>query len=112
WDRWYFGTDTRADALLAGCLVAVVLTHARGRIPARAARVLRVGTIVGLVGATLIIWRAQVFTSTWVPNWGVLAFEACIAVVIAGLVTSPRTAVARVLAIPPLVWIGRRSYAI
>jgi peptidoglycan/LPS O-acetylase OafA/YrhL len=47
-----------------------------------------------------------------VPNWGVLAFEACIAVVIAGLVTSPRTAVARVLAIPPLVWIGRRSYAI
>jgi peptidoglycan/LPS O-acetylase OafA/YrhL len=112
WDRWYFGTDTRADALLAGCFVAVVLAYTRGRIPARATRALRIGTVPALLGALLIIWRAEVFTSGWVPNWGVLAFEVCIAVVIAGLITSPRSGAGQVLAIPPLVWIGRRSYAI
>jgi peptidoglycan/LPS O-acetylase OafA/YrhL len=112
WDRWYFGTDTRADALLAGCFVAVALVMIRERTPDVATRVLRFAPVIGLLGVAIIVWRAEVFTSGWVPNWGVLVFEVCIALVIAGLVTAPYSVIAHALALSPLVWIGRRSYAI
>jgi peptidoglycan/LPS O-acetylase OafA/YrhL len=112
WDRWYFGTDTRADALLAGCFVAVALVSLRRYPHPAATRLLRLAAPIALIGAAIIAWRAEVFTSGWVPDWGVLVFEACMALVIAGLVTAPHHVLARVLAVPPLVWIGRRSYAI
>src|SRR5882724_4329997 len=35
WDRWYFGTDMRADALLVGCLAAIALSSLRPRLTRR-----------------------------------------------------------------------------
>jgi peptidoglycan/LPS O-acetylase OafA/YrhL len=67
---------------------------------------------VALVGCAVIVWQAVVVMSGWLPVWGILALELGVAVVIAGLVAAPRGPLALVLALPPLAWLGRRSYAI
>jgi peptidoglycan/LPS O-acetylase OafA/YrhL len=112
WNRIYFGSDTRADALLVGCLTAIVLFWALPRLGARARVRLSAAAGVALIGCALIIWKAVVVKSGWLPVWGILALEVGVAVVIAGLVAAPRNPLARVLALAPLAWLGRRSYAV
>jgi peptidoglycan/LPS O-acetylase OafA/YrhL len=111
WDRVYFGSDTRAETLLVGALLAVVLTlgvrHVR-RVPL--VPMIGIG-IVGVLVAAAVVDRAK-FGTQWLPVWGTLALEAGIVAVIASVVVAPRAHLARVLALPPLVWLGRRSYAI
>jgi peptidoglycan/LPS O-acetylase OafA/YrhL len=112
WDRIYFGSDTRADALLVGCLVAIVLFWVLPRLGARARVRLSAAAVLALVGCGVIVWRAVVVMSGWLPVWGILALELGVAVVIAGLVAAPRYPLALVLSLGPLAWLGRRSYAI
>jgi peptidoglycan/LPS O-acetylase OafA/YrhL len=112
WNRIYFGSDTRADALLVGCLTAIVLFWVLPRLGARARVRLSAAAGVALVGCAVIVWQAVVVMSGWLPVWGILALELGVAVVIAGLVAAPRGPLALVLALPPLAWLGRRSYAI
>jgi peptidoglycan/LPS O-acetylase OafA/YrhL len=112
WNRWYFGSDTRADALLAGCLTAIVLFWLLPKLGARARMRLSAACVIAFIGCGLIVWRAVVVVSGWLPDWGILALELCVAVVIAGVVAAPRSPIARVLALGPLAWLGRRSYAV
>jgi peptidoglycan/LPS O-acetylase OafA/YrhL len=112
WNRVYFGSDMRADALLVGCLTAIVLVVMLPRMSSRARTRLSALAIVAMLGAALIVSKAIVTVSGWLPEWGMVAFEVCIAVLVAGLVAAPRTLLARLLTLPPLPWIGRRSYAI
>jgi peptidoglycan/LPS O-acetylase OafA/YrhL len=112
WNRIYFGSDTRADALLAGCLTAIVLFWLLPKLGARARMRLSAACVVALVACGIIVWRAVVVLSGWLPLWGILALELSVAVVIAGLVAAPRSPLARVLALGPLAWLGRRSYAV
>jgi peptidoglycan/LPS O-acetylase OafA/YrhL len=112
WNRWYFGSDTRADALLVGCLTAIVLFAVLPRLGARARMRLSAAAGVAFVACGIIVWRAVVVLSGWLPAWGILALEVGVAVLIAGLVAAPRGPLARLLALPPLAWLGRRSYAV
>jgi peptidoglycan/LPS O-acetylase OafA/YrhL len=112
WNRFYFGSDTRADALLAGCLTAIVLVWLLPRLGARARMRLSAASGVAFVVCGIIVWRAVVVLSGWLPLWGILALELAVSVLIAGLVAAPRGPLARLLALPPLAWLGRRSYAI
>jgi peptidoglycan/LPS O-acetylase OafA/YrhL len=112
WNRFYFGSDTRADALLAGCLTAILLVWLLPRLGARARMRLSAAAGVAFVVCGIIVWRAVVVLSGWLPVWGILALELSVAVLIAGLVAAPRGPLARLLALPPLAWLGRRSYAI
>jgi peptidoglycan/LPS O-acetylase OafA/YrhL len=112
WNRWYFGSDTRADALLAGCLTAIVLFWLLPRLGARARMRLSAACVVAFIGCGIIVWRAVVVMSGWLPLWGILVLEICVSVVIAGLVAGPRGPLARLLGIGPLAWLGRRSYAV
>jgi peptidoglycan/LPS O-acetylase OafA/YrhL len=112
WNRWYFGSDTRADALLAGCLTAIVLFWLLPKLGARARMRLSAACVLAFIICGIIVWRAVVVLSGWLPDWGILALELCVAVVIAGLVAAPRSPIARLLALGPLAWLGRRSYAI
>jgi peptidoglycan/LPS O-acetylase OafA/YrhL len=112
WNRFYFGSDTRADALLVGCLTAIVLFWLLPRLGARARVRLSAAAGLALVGCAVIVWQSVVVISGWLPVWGILALELGVAVVIAGLVAAPRGPLALVLALPPLAWLGRRSYAI
>lgn len=112
WDRIYFGSDTRADALLVGALTAILLFWLVPRLGPRASIWFATASALALVVSSLIVLHAKVFVSGWLPEWGFLAFEVSIAVLVAGLVVLPRSPLARACAFVPLVWLGRRSYAI
>ncbi len=112
WNRWYFGTDTRADALLLGCVAAVLFVQLARRRPGRGLVVGASGVAV-LAGAGVGVIVAQAaIPAGWVPDWGLFLFESCVALTVLGLALAPRAPLARVLSLAPLVWLGRRSYAV
>jgi peptidoglycan/LPS O-acetylase OafA/YrhL len=112
WNRIYLGSDTRADALLVGCLTALLLFWFLPRPDARTRVSLGLAAAVALVAAGLIVSHAVIIESGWLPNWGFLVFAVCVAVVIAALVAAPGGPLASVFGLAPLAWLGRRSYAI
>ncbi|WP_250002962.1 acyltransferase family protein [Actinoplanes sp. M2I2] len=135
-DRAYYGTDTRAMALLIGAALAVVLSGGRVRSDKRLVSSGRVrfggGRMGGLarfggrrVGGRLLGALAAV--GAGVTGWlwvtadgadprlyrGELVIAAlAVAAVLAHAVVSPRSPTARLLALPPLVWLGRISYGV
>jgi peptidoglycan/LPS O-acetylase OafA/YrhL len=112
WNRWYFGTDTRADALLIGCAVAALFVHLARRPPsARVARVAAIVVVVPAVVAGVVVAKAAILDG-WVPDWGLFLLECSVGLTVLGVVLSPSGLLTRVLSFRPFVWIGRRSYAI
>jgi peptidoglycan/LPS O-acetylase OafA/YrhL len=101
-DRAYFGTDTRAQALLIG---GVFAARALSRwVPAAAAT----------LGAPLFLFalvRAD-GSDAWLYRGGFLLVALAVAGVIAYAVTSPRGLIARFLALSALVWVGQISYGL
>lgn len=112
--RLYNGTDTRADQLLAGAVLAVVL----GRLaPAdRRRELLRVWAgrlcwpaivVLGLiVGRMPITGDDGIWTSLWYTI-GLSGTALLSAIVIAALQLRPTGLLSRLLSAAPLVWIGR-----
>jgi peptidoglycan/LPS O-acetylase OafA/YrhL len=106
--RLYYGTDTRADSLLIGG--AVGICYASGWL-ARARRWLPALAPV----AALVILAAFGFAhrdSARLYLGGLTAFAIVVATLIGGLALAPANPVGRVLALAPMVWIGRISYGI
>jgi peptidoglycan/LPS O-acetylase OafA/YrhL len=111
WNRWYFGSDTHADALLIGCVAATLLIHFKPRITPSLRTLHAAAAATAFVASGAIIASARIL-SGWVADWGLLALECCVAVVIVGLVVAPAAPLPRILGLAPLRWMGRRSYAI
>ncbi len=106
YDRTYYGTDTRADALLTGCLLAVVANPVLDRVRLR----LRGALATLLVGGLLVVGGEQlpeVLAATvgqTLQNIGLLlAFAAILSV--------PRSLPGRLLEWRPLVRLGVLSYS-
>lgn len=97
--RVYFGSDTRADGLLVGCALAILLhSGVQLRVPAKVA----VGVAAAGLAALAVSgsdWVVAVATPTAVPWITVL--------LLLHALTSPRW-----LCGPVLGWFGRRSYGI
>lgn len=117
-DRLYYGTDTRAQALLVGSLLGALASRRDWRVvPAGWAATRRghaVGAILGLSGAGTLLW-------CWHDVGGQDAFlyeggfflVALAAGAVITCVTSWRaSALARVLSLQPLTYIGRISYGL
>ncbi|WP_344318793.1 acyltransferase family protein, partial [Actinocatenispora thailandica] len=119
--RAYYGTDTRAVALLTGCALAVLLQH---RMPAanadrhrRAGRrrvehpLLGAATVLAVLG---LCWAASHATGAtdWQYRGGFAAIAVAVAVVIAHAVLSPGSPTAWVLSRWPMVALGRISYGV
>ncbi|MEU6348991.1 acyltransferase [Streptomyces sp. NPDC047072] len=112
--RIYNGTDTRADELLAGALVAVALARLRSDDP----RLARLRTWAGRLALpalgllALVAWRVPVtgdagaFTAGWYTV-GFLAVATVSATLVAGLELRPDSRLSGVLALKPLSWVGR-----
>ncbi|MFD8817792.1 acyltransferase family protein, partial [Streptomyces sp. NPDC059627] len=111
--RIYNGPDTRADQLLVGALLALVLARLRADDPRLALLRRWAGRLclpaLALLG--LVAWRIPITgTSGWSPVWytaGFLAAAVLSACVIAALDLCPRSWPARVLSLSAPAWVGR-----
>jgi peptidoglycan/LPS O-acetylase OafA/YrhL len=105
-DRAYFGTDSRAQALLIGCALAVVLS--RWSLPVRP---IAVAAAVGLL-VDAWIWSHAHGTDGWLFHGGLLVDALAVAAVLAFVTLRPSGWLGRCLAVAPLVWLGRISYGV
>jgi peptidoglycan/LPS O-acetylase OafA/YrhL len=109
--RLYNGTDSRADSLLVGCVVAVAMM--RLDLPRviggpRAARWLACAGGIALAG---LMVSQPLQWSGYYLGWFFLVALAAAALVL-GVLTNPDWVFTRVLSWGPLVWIGRLSYSL
>ena len=111
WNRVYFGTDTRAFAILAGAAVAASTARFGPVSDGRPRRVLEIGGLAsaGVLGAA---WVALDGASWLAHHGGLVACSVAGAVVIAAVVHPTRGPLARVFSFPPLRWMGLISYGI
>jgi peptidoglycan/LPS O-acetylase OafA/YrhL/lysophospholipase L1-like esterase len=109
--RAYYGTDTRAQALLVGAALATAFarwgpfTRARGRV------VSAYLAIAGAFGTALLWWRVSDISSIAFDGGFLLASLAAAAIV-CGAVEAPQGIVGTLLAIRPIRALGRISYGV
>jgi peptidoglycan/LPS O-acetylase OafA/YrhL/lysophospholipase L1-like esterase len=107
--RVYYGTDTRAQTILVGALLAVALRHQRFD-----GRAVRTTTWIGtasLVGVVLCF--ARVSQTSWVLYHGGSLLFACLVVPVVVMAVGPAGGLAvRILTLAPLRWVGRVSYGL
>ena len=117
--RLYFGTDTHAQSILVGSVLACTLTLIQrhrglgGMAPTAVSRPARVGlTALGLAGAagTLVLAVTQSGTSPFLYRGGFLVSALCAAALIAGAVCVTGGPIAWVLSVRPMAWVGTVSY--
>ncbi|MEU9916343.1 acyltransferase [Streptomyces sp. NPDC051001] len=111
--RIYNGPDTRADQLLVGALLALVLARLRADDPRLALLRRWAGRLCGpaLALLGLIAWQIPITgASGWNPIWytvGFLATAVVSATVVAALDLCPRSWPARLLSTSAPAWVGR-----
>ncbi len=110
--RAYYGTDTRAQALLVGAAIAVGLTL-WGQ-ASRRPRCVRLASGLALAGVagTAALWATTAETSTFAFRGGFLTASLAAGAVVLGCVVAPRSLVVRLLELRPLPQLGRISYGI
>ncbi len=125
--RAYYGTDTRAQALLIGAALAIVLAHPlprrrRGLVPTKTlvrtvhlGAAARTGLVVvgglGLAGVLVLAGTVD-STSTWIYRGGFTLVALATAAVIACVALVPGSPWARVLSLRPVRYVGAISYGL
>jgi peptidoglycan/LPS O-acetylase OafA/YrhL len=115
-NRAYFGTDTRAQAILIGCALALLLnllgSRAQGADRRRRHPILGAFALAAAAGLGALVNKAD-GTAAWMyRDAGLTAAAVAVAVLIAHAVVSPDSPTARLLSLAPLVWLGRISYGV
>ncbi|WP_022917702.1 acyltransferase family protein [Ruania albidiflava] len=110
--RVYYGTDTHAFGLMIGAAMAISAASQSWNIfqvrwYARARVLLGIAGLVGLVA--LMLWLDP--TNSFAYRGGILLASLCTAAII-GSFPGQRNLVQAFFDLPPLVWIGQRSYGI
>ena len=109
--RVYEGTDTRAAGLLIGAALAMLWPSAKaGRTKRRVAWFLDVPALAGLAVIVLMTWRVGQY-SPFLYQGGIVLLSLATAAAVAA-VACPASIVGAALGVPPLRWIGVRSYGI
>ncbi len=109
--RVYYGTDTRAQSLLVGAVLAMLLAW-HGPLRAGAARLLlQFAAIAGAI-FTGWLWASASDDSTLLYRGGLLVSAIAIAVIIAAVVQPQRGPLGRLLSLSPLRGLGRISYGV
>ncbi|HKF91016.1 MAG TPA: acyltransferase family protein [Acidimicrobiia bacterium] len=118
--RVYYGTDTRAQALLIGAAFAFLLAHPRRRSRRRRPRPARdVASLIGLECAGVLavvylgwLWTHVADTSTWLYTGGFLVEGLAVAALIAAATRPYSPILGPVLSLAPLRAIGWISYGL
>ena len=110
--RAYYGTDTRAQALLVGAAIAIGLTLWRDGSTRRwFTRTASVLAVFGIAG-TAALWCTTSETSTFAFSGGFLVASFLAGAVVLGCAVAPRSLAVRLLELPPLPQWGRISYGV
>jgi peptidoglycan/LPS O-acetylase OafA/YrhL/lysophospholipase L1-like esterase len=109
--RVYYGTDTRAQSLLMGALLALSLTRLRRPLGPNSTRALHGGALVAA------LWLGWIWTHTseeagWLYRGGFTLCALLVAVVIASVTRPAPGPLGALLSLPPLRWIGEISYGL
>ncbi|MDQ2651015.1 MAG: acyltransferase [Actinomycetota bacterium] len=107
--RAYYGTDTRASAVLVGGLSALLLRRWRGSGGTGVPEWVRLAAPTAALALTAG-WLWAEGTSVWLYQWGFPLFGAAAAVVVIWAATASDAA-SRALAAPVLTYLGTISYA-
>ncbi|MCP2322282.1 peptidoglycan/LPS O-acetylase OafA/YrhL [Hamadaea flava] len=109
--RAYFGTDTRAQALLIGCALALVL---RARGPSAGPRIQWVSGVAAALGLVItgFLWAYGDGTQAWLYRGGLTLGAIGVAAVLWHVSVVPAGTLSRVLSVAPLVMIGQISYGL
>ncbi|HEY7173680.1 MAG TPA: acyltransferase family protein, partial [Micromonosporaceae bacterium] len=115
-NRSYYGTDTRAEALLVGAALAAILAPTSNEPQPKhrgASRHLFLGLLAAIGAVTTVwMWHYAADTDSWMYHGGLAAIAIATAFIIVHAVVSPDSPTARFLALAPLVWLGRISYGV
>ena len=109
--RVFYGTDTRAQSLLVGALLAMLLLE-RGPVRSTAGRLMLQGGAVLCVVFIGLVWARAGDDSVLLYRGGFLVLGIAVAVVIAASVQPGAGVVGRVLSSPPLRGLGLISYGV
>jgi peptidoglycan/LPS O-acetylase OafA/YrhL len=110
--RAYYGTDTRAQALLVGAAIAIGLTLWKDGSARRwFTRFAGVLALAGVAG-TAALWATTSETSTFAFSGGFMVASLAAGAVVLGCATAPRSIVVWLLELPPLPQWGRISYGV
>jgi len=113
--RVYYGTDTRAQALLVGAALALLVMRPRRRPRQSSAMAGMIGLeIVGIVAIVYLgwMWTHVADTSTWMYSGGFLIEAVAVAALIAAATKPYSPILGPLLSIPPLRALGRISYGV
>jgi len=109
--RVYYGTDARAGALLTGCALAALLSGLTTWRNERASRAVALAAVPAVAVLGWAWWRTD-GGDGWLYQGGFTGLAVAVAVVLGYLVLVPAGWGARLLSVPPVVWLGRISYGV
>jgi peptidoglycan/LPS O-acetylase OafA/YrhL len=109
--RMYYGTDTRADSLLTGCLLSLLLLW--GWLPFRlwGARLVKALAVLALL-ALLAVLIMMGHTGPLLYLAGFTTISVSVALIILMLFYAPLRIALAILNYGPLVWVGKISYGL
>ncbi|MGM1049239.1 MAG: acyltransferase family protein [Bacillota bacterium] len=110
--RVYYGTDTRAFALLIGAALAIIWPSWKlsGRISSPARSFLDISGGIGILVLIVLIYRTNEYDDL-LYRGGFLYLSMLTAVIIA-VIVHPASHIGKLMGIKPFVWIGKRSYSL
>ncbi len=117
--RAYMGTDSHLWGLMMGAAIALAVPNALGALDPSSqprARILGAGAWLGLGGIVGLGFFGT--DNAFMYPWGMLVSALCAALLVRAMLSDVQTSspeargLAGVLSVPPLVWLGERSYGI
>ena len=111
WNRVYYGTDTRAFAILAGAAVASLRVRNGPVRGPRARRLLEAAGVLGVL-VLAVCWARLGFGAQITHRGGLLACSLAGALVVAATSHPTRGVVSRTASFTPLRWAGLISYGL
>jgi peptidoglycan/LPS O-acetylase OafA/YrhL len=111
WARPFAGTDTRADAILMGCLLGLLMSWRMLPESPRFRTVIR-GAALASAGFFVYLLGSVTSGSPFLYRGGFTLVALAVAVVILEVFNPGPSLFAGTLELPPLVWLGRLSYGV
>ena len=108
--RAYYGTDSHAQLLLVGALLAIVLTRWSPQRPGAVVASQAAGILA--IGIVLVSFVLVDDTDAFMYRGGYLVFAVAVSLLITSVIQPQHTVLRAGLSLAPVVWLGRVSYGI